>query len=275
MSFTAIVIIAGFWVGLAKGGIGGPVAGAVLLTLLSQLMSVSEAVGVILPLLMFADVFALRWYWRDWDLDFIKLMLPASLVGIAIGTLMLTNLSDDILRRALGVLTLLIILYKVASDSLRRIAYSPQPWHGYLAGFSSGFMSSLANAGGPPITAYLLLQKMKPTAFVGTIALFFAVVNWLKVPGFLAGGILELDRLLEIIWIFPVIPFGVWIGRKTVDWINPKAFDLVMTVLLFFAALLLLFGSSAANDEKDEVYGAPPQSISRIAVTVVDSGFGS
>lgn len=241
MDFRVSIALAALIIGLAKGGLLGPIAGALILPLLSQSMPVSEAVGVTLPLLIFADVFALRFYWREWEISYLKLLLPASLIGILMGTALLATLSDDALRRTLGFLTLLILIYKLTSDSLTKVEYSPRPWHGYLAGWASGFASSLANAGGPPITVYLLLQKTKPMAFVGTTALFFAIINWLKLPGFFKVGVVNLDILWGMVWALPLIPLGVWMGRKGVERFERKAFDGFMTVMLALAAFILLF----------------------------------
>lgn len=243
MENIVIMAFVGFYIGLAKGGIGGPIAGAVILPALSQVMSVHEAVGITLPLLIFADVFAMRSYWKQWDMQYIRLLIPASLLGIVIGTLLLANLSDAALRIVLGVVTLLLVAYKLTSDSLRSYAYKHHAWHGYLAGFSSGVGSALANTGGPPITAYLLLQKVRPSVFVGTVTLFFFIVNLLKVPGYLIGGILDGQALLGVIWVLPLIPLGVWIGYRVVNWIDPRIFERLMVVLLVISAILLLFST--------------------------------
>lgn len=242
MESPLAIALAGLLIGLSKGGLGGSVAGAFILPLLSQSMPVPAAVGITLPLLMFADVFAVRFYWREWDMHHIRLLLPVAVIGIVMGTFLLATLPNDILKRMLGVFTLAVIAYKLGSDSLRTLAYEPRNWHGYLAGWASGFGSALANIGGPPITAYLLLQKLNPTNFVGTFTLFFAVVNWLKVPGFLLTNVIQPERLVSIAWALPIIPFGVWIGRRVIGWINPKVFDWLMTILLLWAGLSLLFG---------------------------------
>ena len=236
-----IIILAGLIIGLAKGGLLGPVAGALILPLLSQAMTVSQAVGVTLPLLMFADVFALRFYWREWETHYLKILLPLAVVGIAMGTTLVATLPDDVLRRLLGVLTLLVVAYKFTNTYLTGLEYTPRRWHGYLAGWGAGFASSLANAGGPPVTAYLLLQKIRPTAFVGTLALFFAIINVIKLPGFLATGILDVHLLGRVVWALPVIPFGVWVGRQGVGRMDPRFFDGLMTILLLLAGLFLLF----------------------------------
>jgi uncharacterized protein len=240
MEFIVLVLLSGLIIGLAKGGLIGPIAGALTLPLLSQTMTVTEAIGVTLPLFIIADAFAVRFYWCEWDIHFIRLMMPAALVGIAIGTSLLTSLSDNTLRPIVGVLTLLLIAYKLGSESLTGYSYTPHKWHGYLAGLGSGFGSALANMGGPLATIYLLLQGLSPKSFVGTITLYFAIINWTRIPVYLATDIIDIERLISISWMLPIIPFGVWLGRKGVERFDTKKFDKLMTVLLFIAALLLL-----------------------------------
>ncbi len=231
--------LGGLLVGLSKGGLGG-VAGAMVVPLLSTSMPVAQATGLVLPLLIVGDWFALRIYWREWDMTYLRRMLPGGVAGIALGLLLLTSLPDQALRHLLGIMTLVVAAYKLASDSLAALAYTPRPWHGVLAGGLSGFASALANAGGPPCTAYLLLQKLRPLAFLGTQTLFFAVVNLVKLPGFLTANVIDLPLLGSILWVLPIIPLGVWIGKRILTRLNPKVFERVMLALLVYAGLALL-----------------------------------
>jgi len=233
--------LAALMVGLAKGGLGG-VIGAMIVPLLSTTMPVPHAAGIVLPLLIVGDWFALRVYWRQWDMKYLRLMLPGGVTGIALGLLLLTSLPDEALRHLLGVMILIVVSYKLASDSLAALAYTPHAWHGVLAGGLSGFASALANAGGPPCTAYLLLQKMPPLAFLGTQTLFFAVVNLLKLPGFLTANVIDLPLLASVLWVLPIIPVGVWLGKQLLTRLNPKVFERVMLALLTYAGLSLLLG---------------------------------
>ncbi len=243
MDWRILILIVGFLIGLSKGGVGGPISVALALPLLSQTMGLKQAVGLTLPLLMFADIFAMRYYWKQWDMRYIRLLLPMAVVGIVIGAFFLKILPEDILKKVVGIFTLGVIVYKLASDSLRSVEYQPRDWHGYLAGGASGFASTLANLGGPPSTAYLLLQKIEPASFIGTVTLLFFVINLLKVPMYLLLGndVLDLNLILSIIWILPIIPVGVWTGRKIIGWMNPKVFDWSLIAVLLYTSLSLLF----------------------------------
>ena len=90
-------------------------------------------------------------------------------------------------------------------------------------------------------TAYLLLQKQTPSAFVGTLTFFFLVVNWLKVPGYIAGGVFDDLYIVQGVWwallLIPVVVIGC---RPIIHRVNRDLFDWFITALLFWAALSLL-----------------------------------
>lgn len=242
LQFIIVIILATLLIGLSKGGLGGPVPVSLTTPLLSIVMPVAQAVSLALPLLILADVFALWAYWRLWDIRYVWLMLPSAVIGVVAGVWLLASLPDHTLRPMLGIFTLLVVAYKLASDYLTTIHYQSRNWHGYLAGWASGFASALANTGAPPFTAYMLLQRVSPITFIGTSTLFFAIINILKLPGVVQAGLLDFDLITQILWAIPLIPLGVWMGRKIVQRFNPKAFENFMLILLIGASLFLIFG---------------------------------
>jgi uncharacterized protein len=234
-----MVVVVSVIIGLSKGGMGAALV--VLVTpLLSQVMPVKQAISVSLPLLIIADGFALWIYWKKWDMYYIRVMVLPAIGGIIVGTQLLATLSDVLLRQILAVFTLIFIAYRLVSDQLRTLEYHPQKWHGYLAGAASGFGSALANTGAPPFTAYMLLQRISPEAFAGTTTLFFAIVNAVKLPGLVLAGLFNVQDLLSVAWVIPLIPLGVWLGRWLLYRLNKVAFERFMLVVLFIAAMVLL-----------------------------------
>ena len=240
MTFYVILIVVALLIGLSKGGMGA-VLGVLVTPLLTLVMPVPAAISLSLPLLMIGDVFALWFFWKTWDMHYIRLLLPLAVVGIIVGTYLLATLNNITLRHILGIFTLLFVLYKVADTRLKALDYHPHEWHGTLAGAASGLGSALANAGAVPFTVYMLLQDIAPEVCVGTTTLYFAVVNLLKVPGFILTGLIDLNRLLSVIWVIPFIVAGVYFGRWMIQRINKAAFDGFMLVVLVIASAVLLF----------------------------------
>jgi len=233
-------------IGLAKGGLGG-MLGALATPLLALVMPAEEAVGMLLPVLMYADLFAVSSYWRRWESRPLKLLLPGSVAGVTIGTYFLTNVSGHLLRTTLGVIVLLFTVYKLfegrvasASDETGRGAWQSR-WAGVTSGIASGFSSALAHTGGPPVSIYLLQQGLSPHGFVATAALFFAVLNWVKVPYYVYAGLFDFPRPVLLALAVPAVPLGVWAGRQFVRRVEKAVFDRIIVALLAVAGLLLIF----------------------------------
>jgi uncharacterized membrane protein YfcA len=238
-TYVAVVIaLLGFMIGFAKGGFGG--LGALLTPLLALVLPVALAVGVLLPMLMVGDAFALYMYWKEWDLDLVKRMLPAGIVGALAGTFLLSSMPPDGLRTLLGVFVLIVVAYKFLSDRIEAIRYEPKPWHAPAAGVLAGVASGMFNSGGPAFSSYLLLQKLGARPFIATSAIFFALLNLIKVPGFLYTGVLDLPLLLSLWWVFPFIPVGIWVARMALTRVTPAVFEWIVIALLIFSSLWLL-----------------------------------
>lgn len=235
-----LIAIVACLIGLSKGGMG---AVLVVLTtpLLSQAFPVKSAISMTLPLLIIADVFALYAFWNKWDMAYVRAMLPAAVVGVVIGSVLLAVLPDLALRRIMGLFTLTFVIYRIAQPRLARLAYVSRPWHAPLAGGVSGLGSAMANTGAPPYTAYMMLQKVDPVAFAGTATLFFAIINALKMPGLVVSGIFDWQLFLATLWVVPLIPLLILAGRYMVMRINHRAFDRLMLALLAMASFILLF----------------------------------
>jgi len=240
--YVAVVIATlGFMIGFAKGGFNG--LGVLLTPILALVLPVASAVGVLLPMLMFGDVFAIYMYWNEWDLDLVRRMLPAGIVGALAGTVLLSWMSPNGMRIILGIFVLGLVAYRFVSDRIQAIRYEPRPWHAPAAGLLAGIASGMFNSGGPPINSYLLLQKLKARPFIATTAIFFALLNLIKVPGFLYTGVLNLPLLFSLWWVFLFIPVGIWVARMTLTRLSSSAFEWVIIVLLIFSSLLLFWQS--------------------------------
>lgn len=248
MDFTLAIVLSAVLIGLGKGGLIGPFGGTLALPLILAATVDGQPIGVavggalLLPLLILGDLFAVPMYWKDWDRRYLRLMLPPAIAGIVVGTVLLTTLPNITLKHILGIFTLLVVIYRLVSDRLRSLQYESRPAYGWIAGFISGFGSALANTGGPPITAYLMLERVTPRVFVGTQAVFFAVVNLLKIPGYAQGGLFHPELLVRAWPALIIVPLCVIGSRPFIYRINRKVFDAILLTGLLYAAFVLLRG---------------------------------
>ncbi len=234
--FYLMVALIAFMIGLAKGGLGGTL-GALATPLLALVMPADQVIGLILPILMLADIFAVSFHWRRWNTKLVLLLIPGAVVGVTIGTFFITTAPTGTLRTALGVIVLIFAMYKIFENRIQgSLKYHPRNWHGLLAGTITGFSSALAHTGGPPVSIYLL-----PRVFIATSAIFFFLLNWIKVPYYWYAGLFNFQLLWQIAWLLPLVPIGVWVGRWGASKVDKGTFDRIITGLLVVAALLLIF----------------------------------
>ncbi len=245
--YFLMAVLVAFMIGLSKGGLGGTL-GALAAPLMALVMPANKVIGLLLPVLMFADVFAVALHWRRWDRRIIILLVPASLVGVIAGTFFLTHVSPNTLKLVLGIITLIFASYKLLESRIHRsVGYQPRDWHGYVAGGVAGFSSTLAHNGGPPASIYLLLQDITPRAFIATSALFFMILNWLKVPFYWRSGLFNFPDLRTIaLPVLVLVPIGVWVGRWIGLRLNKRTFEQVIVVLLLCSGILLIYQVATA-----------------------------
>lgn len=72
---------------------------------------------------------------------------------------------------------------------------------------TSGILSGIAHSGGPPISVYLLLQKIQPHTYTATAALSFATLNLTKAPLYLCAGAFNPSQMMKPLWVLPLLPW--------------------------------------------------------------------
>ena len=229
---------AAFLIGFSKAGVGGTL-GPFVTVLVAVAMPADEAVGLLLPMLIVADGFAVGAHWNRWSLPILTRLLVAAAIGIAVGSLVISNLSEPNLRRIIAAASIAFVIYYFWSKR-PRVNEGQSTLLAWPAGVTGGITSTLAHLGGPPIMAYLITTPLKPRPLVATNAALFACINLLKVPGYLAAGLLDADLVVETAWAWLAIPVGVVVGKLVVERINRLWFDRLTAVLLVAGALLLL-----------------------------------
>src|SRR3546814_15591040 len=61
-------------------------------------------------------------------------------------------------------------------------------------GFATGLTSQIAHAGGPPFQMWVTPRRLPHLVFIGTSSVLFALINWMKVPAYLALGAFQIGR---------------------------------------------------------------------------------
>ena len=237
--FYAVAVPAVLLMGLAKSGfLMG--FGSLATPLLALALPVPQAAAVMLPLLLVMDATGIKQLWRLRDRALLRLLIPAGLIGTAVGTLLFGLLSGKTVAAVVGILTLLFLAQRVLFPP-RRDAPPPPRAVGFVLGIAGGFTSFVAHAGSPPLAAYVLPLRMEPLRYTATMAVLFGVINLSKWIPYAGLGLFDTRILLTALVLIPLAPLGVWLGiwatrRIPSDWFYRVAYS-----GMFFTGIKLLW----------------------------------
>ena len=243
--FALICILSVLAVSISKSGFGGAL-GAISMPILIFVMPPKMAIGVLLPLFLITDVWVV-YLWRQWvNWRFLFLMAGFGVTGQLLGWLLFDYLSDRVLTGVIGVVGILTALNygralifpdgetgaETAARMMRRVWVRAPLFCGL-----SGLASFVSLTGGIAAQVFLLPHALARQAFVGTMSVYFFVINIVKLPFYAELDLIRPETLYLSAWLLPVIPVGVLLGR----WLNRKMSDRIF----YHVSHVVLFAMSA------------------------------
>lgn len=242
---TVLIVFAGvFLICFMKGAFGGGFS-IVGIPLLSLVMDPVTAGGLLAPLFIAMDLFALR-YWKPstWSKPDLMLLLPGLVIGIGFGYLLFRFLDHRAISIVMAGTTLIFVgVWLIAGAD---VTIHPRSTPKAIAsGFTSGITTMVAHSGGPPLAMYLLPLGLSKEIYAGTTSLFFTVGNATKaVPWLLLVKPTGNVWVLMAICLF-AIPAGVWLGWRLHRALDQRQIYRICYGLLVVTALKLLWDGAS------------------------------
>lgn len=226
--------------GVSKGGFGAGV-GFLATPLIALTIPPSQALSIMLPILILMDAVNLKTYWRKWDARSAKPIIIYGAFGIFCAALVFSLVDANMLRFALGVIA---ILFAISQWTGAKHA-ATGPRMSAILGWTTGFISTIAHAGGPPVTMHLLSRKLDKLTYQATTVLIFWAINLMKIPAFIPLGLTHSDGLRTSLMLAPLAVLGVMLGFWAHKRIPAGPFFRIMTAALFFTGLKLTWDGVA------------------------------
>jgi hypothetical protein len=230
--FYVVASLAIILVGLAKGGFSG--MGAASMPLLVLVMDPVKAAAMLLPVLIVQDVVSLWSFRSTFDRGILAFMLPGAAFGICLGWMLSAFVDVQWVKGAVGLIALIFGIQRLAAMAGAELRFArPLPqWIGSLWGVVAGFTSHIAHAGGPPFQVWTLGRGMSPAVYAGTGAIFFAIINIMKVPAYWSLGQFDTETLMLSAVFAPIAILSTMAGIWAVRRISYERFQLLVSLLL-------------------------------------------
>jgi len=239
-SELAIVLSVALLTGMAKTGVHG--AGMLSVPLLANVFGGQLSSGIMLPMLVLADVFGVWYYHRHASWHHLKILFPWAAVGIVVGTITGNYINDQIFKMMMAITILVSVVIMLWLERLGQPDKIPK--HKSFAittGIAGGFTSMVGNLAGSVMSVYLLSVRLPKNAFIGTTAWFFLVVNWFKVPFHVFGWhTLSWNTVWFDLTLLPLIMLGAWLGIMIVKAISETMYRWFIILMTLIAAVGML-----------------------------------
>jgi uncharacterized membrane protein YfcA len=237
-----LAAIAAICIGLSKAGLSG--TSTLNVVLMAQAFGAKPSVGLVLPLLIAADIMGYLINRRGGSWRRILPMVPPAITGVVIGWLMLGHIDNSTARTVIGWLIIGLLGFHLLLNARRQdlIALTEHRAFAWAMGLCAGLVTMVANAAGPVMTVYLLSQRLEKKDHLGVFSRFFLFINLFKVPFSADLGIIHGRSLATNLVMLPFVILGVLLGWQILKRIPQKPFEWTLFVLTLFAAVWLILG---------------------------------
>ncbi|KJF42908.1 MULTISPECIES: sulfite exporter TauE/SafE family protein [Draconibacterium] len=235
-----LLAVCGMLVGMSKVGVPG--VSMLVVPTLALIFGGKASTGILLPMLMMADLFGVGYYHRHAEWKYLWKLLPWAFVGIGIALWVGEVVNDTWFKNIIAILVFLCIGLMLWRDRKKGQNLFPDTWwFSATMGVLGGFATMIGNVAGPIFAIYLLAMHLPKNSFIGTGAWFFLIVNFSKFPlHIFVWKTINLDTLTLDLMLLPAIAFGAFAGIKLVQKISDKLYRTAVIIVTALSAFLLL-----------------------------------
>lgn len=242
MNYTtlALLFLVAFFIGMAKTGVHGISMFAV--PLLAIIFGGKASSGVMLPMLIMADFFAVKYYHRHANWHYLMKLFPSAAVGVLIGTWLGNVIDDQVFRSVMSVIIFASLAIMLWMEKGNKESIPDYLWFALLMGLLGGITTMIGNLAGSVMALYLLSMRLPKNEYIGTAAWFFLAINLFKVPFHVfSWHSIDVNSFMLSVISLPFIALGAWSGIHIVKRIPEKHYRWLVIGMTGAASILMLF----------------------------------
>ena len=236
----SIIMICGMLIGMSKVGVPG--VSIIVVPALAFIFGAKPSTGVLLPILMMADIFGVAYYRRHANWTHLIKVLPWAVIGLVLALWVGKLVNDKQFKNLIAILVFLSIGLMLWQDKRKGKNLFPDKWwFAASMGILGGFATMIGNVAGPVFAIYLLVMHLPKNSFIGTSAWFFMIINFTKFPlQIFVWNNISLQTLSIDLITLPAIALGAFLGFKVVKIIPEHTYRGFVIVITVISAFLLL-----------------------------------
>jgi len=215
--------------------------GVIIVTLMALVFGAKASTGILMPMMITADVFAVIYYHRHTQWKFLKKLLPTMVVGVLLGVYWGNDISEVLFKQIMAFFILATVLVMIWMDRTKTFGI-PRHWaFSSSMGLLSGITSMIGNLAGSFTSIYLLAIRLPKNEFIGTAAWLFFIINVFKLPFHIfVWKTISKETLTLNLLLSPAILIGFYLGIRLVKVINNNLYRKLVLVVTALGALIIL-----------------------------------
>lgn len=235
-----LLALCAMFVGMSKVGIPG--ISMFYIPVLALIFGGKTSTGILLPMLMMADIFGVSYYHRHAEWKYLVKLLPWAFIGIGIGLWVGKVVNDEWFKNIIAALVFSGIGIMLWRDRQKQNNFFPDTWwFAATMGILGGFATMIGNVAGPIFAIYMLAMHLPKNSFIGTGAWFFLIVNFFKFPlQVWVWNNIGLKTIAMDLLMLPAIAAGAVLGVWIVKKIPEKSYRVFVIIVTVLSAFLLL-----------------------------------
>jgi uncharacterized membrane protein YfcA len=230
---------AAFLLGLTKAGIKG--IDIIIVTLLAMVFGAKASTGVMMPLLLAGDVFAVFYYHRHTQWKYLLKLLPWMVAGVLAAVYFGDKINEIFFKRSMAVIILVTAFIMFRLEAKKNFRVPAGKLFSTVMGSLAGFTTMIGNLAGTFSNIYFLAMRLPQIEFIGTAAWLFFIINLFKLPFHIfVWKTINMPSLETDLYLVVFVALGLWVGVKSIQKINAELFRKIVLIFTLIGGVLLL-----------------------------------
>ncbi len=236
--FWVMAVISATVVGMGKGGL--PVIGMMGVPVLALAISPITAAGLLLPVYVVSDIFALYAYRSNFDRRVLLILGAGVTIGVAVGWATASITPEWAVTGMVGIIGAVFATNLLIARTAPP-ARAPKVRGGLFWGTIMGFTSFVSHSGTPPFQVYVQPLQMPKLVYAGTSTILFAYLNAIKLVPYTALGQFSVENLRLSVMLMPAAALAVFAGVRLVKYMPERLFFQIVTWALLLVSIKLIW----------------------------------